>query len=62
VPSTPDAPKSQFNSDGSITIKWTPSSGGGTPTAYTIAIKMSDGNYSSDMANCDGSNSVIVIA
>jgi hypothetical protein len=60
---TPDAPVTSINADGSVLINWTAPSSGGIPiTAYTIAIKKSDGSYCSDLVNCDGSNSVILAA
>jgi hypothetical protein len=62
-PQTPDSPVTSVNADGSVSIKWTaPSSRGTLITAYTISIQKIEGSYSSDMVNCDGSSSDIVLS
>jgi hypothetical protein len=55
VPVTPAAPTTTNPSNISVTITWvTPANGGSTITAYTVAIRQSDGTtFTKESANCN---------
>ncbi len=54
IPSVPAAPTTSVNSNTSVTITWVAPSDGGSPiTAYTVAIKNSDGKYKTESINCN---------
>jgi len=46
-----------------ILIKWSSPAANGSPiTSYTIKVLQGGGHYSTELANCDGSNAVIIEA
>jgi hypothetical protein len=58
-PDPPSAPQTIVSGD-KIVVQWAAPYNGGTPlTAYKVEIKQSDGQYSEDLVNCDGSQSTI---
>ena len=55
IPSVPAAPTTSVNTNVSVTITWSaPSTGGSAITAYTVAIRQSDGTtFTTESANCN---------
>ena len=63
IPDTPNAPSTSINSSNGVTIAWTaPYNGNSTIIAYTVEIIHSNGSYSTETVNCNGSNAAIVTA
>ena len=54
-PDDPTAPFTEANSNTSVTIHWAgPSNGGSAITAYSVAIRQSDGlTFSTELSNCN---------
>ena len=47
----------------SVQVRWiAPDNGGSAITAYQILIQKSDGSFSSQLTDCDGTSSTIVVA
>jgi hypothetical protein len=60
VPTTPTTPPTT-NSETNVIIDWTePANNGAAITSYTILIQQSNGVFSEDITNCDGSDNTIV--
>jgi hypothetical protein len=59
-PATPGAPTTT-NSGTDVVIDWSePDNNGAAITSYTVLIEQSDGSFTADGVNCDGSDSSIV--
>ena len=53
-PNVPAEPVTSVNSNTSVTITWVAPTDGGSPiTAYTVAIKNSQGTFITESANCN---------
>lgn len=63
IPSVPAAPTSKMNSNTSVTITWVaPSDGGSAVTAYTVAIRQSDGtNFTTETTKCNVSTTTCTV-
>jgi len=63
IPSVPSAPTTSVNSNTSVTITWVaPSDGGSAITAYTVAIRRSDGiTFTTELTHCNVSTTTCTV-
>jgi hypothetical protein len=61
-PTRPSAPTTTWSdANDQVTVQWVaPADNGADITSYTISIRQSDGVYSLELTDCDGSTSAII--